>query len=47
MHENVTSESNIHVHIYKENICFLNGEGAKSSKPLTRFFKLLTNPTAF
>lgn len=45
MHENVTSESNIHV--YKENICFLNGEGAKSSKPLTKFLKSLTNPTAF
>lgn len=36
------------IYIYKKkSICFLNGEDAKSSEPLTRFFKWLTNPTAF
>lgn len=37
----------IYIYIYKNIYVFINGEGAKSSKPLTRFFKLLTNPTAF
>lgn len=36
------------IYIYiKKNICFLEGECAKSSKPSTRFLKSLTNPTAF
>lgn len=36
----------IYIYIKKISV-FINGEGAKSSKPLTRFLKSLTNPTAF
>lgn len=45
MYENVILKSNIYV--YKENICFLNGEGVKFSKLLIRFLKLFINFIVF